>query len=70
MSGPELVRRMRQHDPELRAIFVSGYKNDADVYTVDGAVDFIAKPFSVNVLIERLQAMQSEQPLPKAVAAG
>lgn len=70
MSGPELVRRMRQHDPELRAIFVSGYKNDADVYTVDGAVDFIAKPFSVNVLIERLQAMQSEQPLQKAVAAG
>lgn len=70
MSGPDLVRRMRQQDPELRAIFVSGYKKDADVYTVDGLVDFVAKPFSINVLIERLQAMQAERPQLRAVAAG
>lgn len=70
MSGPDLVRRMRQQDPELRAIFVSGYKSDADVYTVEGMVDFIAKPFSVNVLIERLQAMQAERPQLRVVAAG
>lgn len=61
MSGSELVRRMMQQDPELRAILVSGYRQDADVHTEAGAVEFIAKPFSIDVLIDRFQAMQSQR---------
>lgn len=44
MSGPELAGRLRDHAPQMRTLFISGYPADA----VDGERPraFLAKPFS------------------------
>lgn len=57
MDGLEVQARLRQLDPDLPIIFVTG---SADVPTAvtamrEGAVDFIEKPFENELLISRVQ---------------
>lgn len=57
MSGVDLQQRLARSDPDLPIIFVTGH---GDITTAvramrEGAVDFIEKPFSDQVLLERLE---------------
>ena len=58
ITGPEVHDWLRQRNPEILVIFLSGY---ADVPTAVramrlGAFDFLEKPFNVQHLIERINA--------------
>jgi two-component system response regulator FixJ len=58
ITGPEVHDWLRQRNPEVPVIFLSGY---ADVPTAVramrlGAFDFLEKPFNVQHLIERVNA--------------
>jgi two-component system cell cycle sensor histidine kinase/response regulator CckA len=49
MGGPETVRLLRQHSPELQVVLMSGY-TEQDVASkilagLGGAVGFLQKPF-------------------------
>ncbi len=57
MSGPELVRRLRTRLPQLRALFMSGYTDDAVVRhgLLDATVAFIQKPYSGDALASKVR---------------
>ncbi|MDX6442595.1 MAG: two-component system, cell cycle sensor histidine kinase and response regulator CckA [Gaiellaceae bacterium] len=59
-SGPEIVAKLRQQQPELPIVYMSGYARggiSADGYapSLDDRTDFIAKPFTAALLLERLR---------------
>lgn len=56
-SGPQVVEQLRRVRPGLRALFVSGYPEDAIVHrgVLDDGVDFLPKPFSPAALLERVR---------------
>ncbi|MFP5287372.1 MAG: ATP-binding protein, partial [Thermoanaerobaculia bacterium] len=52
MSGPEVVDRLHQGNPSIRAIFVSGYTDNVVLRhgILEGEYEFLEKPYSVNRL--------------------
>ena len=59
MKGPELVEKLRLHQPQLRALFISGFTSDA---LLDGGlspedVAFVQKPFTGEALSSRLREL-------------
>ncbi len=56
MHGPELVRQLRFRYPDLSALYISGYTDESAHWLEDGA-DFIAKPFQMPELVQRVHAM-------------
>ncbi|MFN3763191.1 MAG: ATP-binding protein [Anaerolineae bacterium] len=54
MSGMEVLRQVRQIDPELICIIITGYATvELAVQAIrEGAHDFIAKPFSADMLLQ------------------
>lgn len=59
VDGYALVERIRQYDAEIPVIFISSKTSRADVSKgfAAGADDFICKPFSVDELYERVNAI-------------
>jgi DNA-binding response OmpR family regulator len=59
MKGPELVEKLRQHRPELRALFISGFTRDALQDRGVGPADaaFVQKPFTGEALSSRLREL-------------
>ncbi|MFC5553928.1 cell cycle histidine kinase CckA [Methylobacterium iners] len=57
MDGPTLLMRLRQHRPDLKVIFVSGYAEDAFRKNLpEGeAFNFLPKPFSLKQLVETVK---------------
>ncbi|NLH47189.1 MAG: PAS domain S-box protein [Myxococcales bacterium] len=57
MNGRQLYDRLRERDPELRVLFMSGYTEN--IIEHQGALDpdtnFIAKPFSIEVLVRKVR---------------
>ncbi len=53
MGGRELVQRLRAVHPEVRAIYASGYTDNAIQHhgTLDSGVNFLAKPFHSEALV-------------------
>ena len=53
MDGPTLLKQMRECNPELKMIFVSGYAEDAfEKHLPDrGQFAFLAKPFTLKQLV-------------------
>jgi PAS domain S-box-containing protein len=58
MSGREVVDELRRATPGLRALFVSGYTQDAIARrgVLDSGVDFLPKPFTPAMLVARVRA--------------
>jgi PAS domain S-box-containing protein len=59
-TGPEIVATLRRQQPKLPIIYMSGYARgglgfDTHGPSLDDHSDFIAKPFSAGLLLERLQ---------------
>ena len=56
MSGPELVGRLRLLRPGLKAVFMSGYTDNAfDRQGIDEGTAFLQKPFSAIGLAEKVR---------------
>jgi PAS domain S-box-containing protein len=56
-TGPEIVARLRDQQPELPILYMSGYARDGHGPSLDDRSDFIAKPFTAGLLVERLQRL-------------
>ena len=72
VTGPEVHDWLRQRNPEVPVIFLSGY---ADVPTAVramrlGAFDFLEKPFNVQQLLERVNAALQLADERRTAAAG
>jgi PAS domain S-box-containing protein len=59
MSGPELVKQLEAIRPFGRALFMSGYTDDAigQHGLLDAGVHFLQKPFVSNVLLRKVRAI-------------
>jgi two-component system cell cycle sensor histidine kinase/response regulator CckA len=66
MSGREVVDRLREGTPGLRALFVSGYTQDAIARrgVLDSGVEFLPKPFTAATLVARVRAVLDAGRLP------
>lgn len=66
MNGHEVARRARSWRPGLRVLFVSGYDEQSALRGApDGpGSDFLEKPFSTRILIERVRALLDGPPAP------
>jgi PAS domain S-box-containing protein len=61
-TGPEIVAKLRLRQPDLPIVYVSGYARgslslDSHAPPLDDRSDFIAKPFTAGLLVERLQRL-------------
>ncbi|HVV26415.1 MAG TPA: response regulator transcription factor [Rhizomicrobium sp.] len=74
MDGLELLRRLRQANPELPVIFLTSKDEEIDelMGLNAGADDYIRKPFSQRLLLERVRAVlrRAEGRSAPAAAAG
>jgi two-component system cell cycle sensor histidine kinase/response regulator CckA len=61
MDGPTLATRLRERNPGLKIIFVSGYAEDAfEKNLPEGAqFDFLAKPFTLKQLVAAVKNTMS-----------
>jgi len=52
MGGKEVIQKLREIDPEIKAIVSSGYTNDPVLTDFDrfGFIDVITKPFNISAL--------------------
>ena len=55
MDGPALAQRLRQENPELKIIFMSGYTEEKLKDQVDDDTTFLPKPFSLKKLAETVK---------------
>ena len=57
MDGPTLLKELRQRNPDLKIIFVSGYPNEAFETALDAneAFAFLPKPFSMPQLAAKVK---------------
>jgi PAS domain S-box-containing protein len=55
MKGPEVFDKIREHHPEARVLYMSGYTDSmiARHGVLNQGIQFIQKPFTVNGLIEK-----------------
>lgn len=59
LSGPMLADRLREIEPELKVLFMSGYDstNVVQRYVVGRGFSLIAKPFTVTAIREAIEAV-------------
>jgi len=62
MDGPTLLTHMRERYPEIKVIFVSGYaeENIRKGLEDDVSVEFLAKPFSLKQLAQKVKNVLAE----------
>lgn|GEM_PF-1819996 len=62
MSGPELAERLREVNPGLKVLYISGYANDLIVHQghlMEG-VHFLPKPFSMETLLKTVENLLAD----------
>lgn len=66
-NGLDLVKPLRDINPDMRIIILTGYGNIASAVAAvkAGAVDFMAKPAEINEIIDTLMAEGDNPPPPK-----
>jgi two-component system cell cycle sensor histidine kinase/response regulator CckA len=57
MDGPTLMKELRQRDPDIKIIFVSGYAEDAFEKSLPDKTDFefLPKPFTLKQLVSKVK---------------
>jgi len=68
LGGRGLVEQLTQARPGIKALFMSGYADDAIVNhgVLDAGLQFIGKPFGVGELLEKVREVLDDQSSPKA----
>jgi DNA-binding response OmpR family regulator len=56
LSGPELLRRMRETHPNIQALMTSGYAR-RDLEGIEEPVAFLQKPYKLKQLVEAVHAL-------------
>lgn len=58
INGMEVLRRVKQHFPEIQVIILTGHGNDLDETEARqlGAFDYLRKPVDIELLVERIRA--------------
>lgn len=59
MEGPDLVENLRKNRPQLRVLYISGYTDNAALYsgTLPQGTGFLAKPFTLHALVESVKTI-------------
>ena len=60
MDGPTLAQRIRQHNPNLKIIFMSGYTEDKLKDHMGKNIYFLPKPFTLKVLAAKVKDVLDE----------
>jgi two-component system cell cycle sensor histidine kinase/response regulator CckA len=57
LDGPELVKRVRESNPAMKVIFISGYAEDSfrEKVSQDSDIHFLPKPFSLQQLAGKVK---------------
>jgi two-component system, cell cycle sensor histidine kinase and response regulator CckA len=66
MDGPALIRLVREIDPAIKVIFISGYAEDAFRRSLGEERDlyFLPKPFNLKQLALKVKAVMRDNPTP------
>ena len=57
-NGPEVAAEITAMFPALKVLYVSGFASaEADIELREGKTDFLAKPFEIRTLLERVEAL-------------
>jgi DNA-binding response OmpR family regulator len=58
MSGIEVLKELRRHDPKARVIVVTGYPSVESIVVAmqNGAWDYMQKPIDVQVLLKKISS--------------
>ena len=69
MSGQEAIRRLREIDPDVRAIVSSGYANDPVMsrYQEFGFSGMIAKPYEIDALGRKVAEVLAQPVTPRVI---
>ena len=69
MSGQEAIKRLRELDPDVRAIVSSGYANDPVMssYQDFGFTGMIAKPYEIDALGRKVAEIMAQAPIPRVI---
>ncbi|MBX3333832.1 MAG: response regulator [Nitrospira sp.] len=62
MSGVELARNLRVIKPGLKVLFISGYTDDIGIGAGDPATLYLQKPFTPEVLAEKVREILNLEP--------
>ena len=57
MSGLQVLERIRGVRPDVPVILMSGYMREGELRTLNGATDFLQKPFKLEDLLEKLRKL-------------
>ncbi len=62
MEGAEVLRQMRQIDPQVRVIILSGYDEDIlkDRFPGEPPAGYLSKPFSVVDVLSKIQDLMAQ----------
>jgi len=71
MNGRQLADAARQHRPELKVLFVTGYAESATIASglMDQGMQVMTKPFIMSNLLARVQQMIADKPAGKLYSA-
>lgn len=65
MNGTELAQHLRIIKPDLKILFMSGYADDIGIGAHDRQSDYLQKPFTPEVLGQRIRRLLDMAPLPQ-----
>jgi two-component system cell cycle sensor histidine kinase/response regulator CckA len=65
MNGTELAQHLRIIKPDLKILFMSGYADDVGIGAQDQLSDYLQKPFTPEVLGQRIRRLLDVAPCPQ-----
>ena len=65
VSGPELIERLRKVRKDFTVLYMSGYADKHLLKGLDDELNFIQKPFTVDVLTKKVRDVLDTKKVPK-----
>jgi two-component system cell cycle sensor histidine kinase/response regulator CckA len=60
LSGPDVVRQVKSHRPELKTLFVTGYAERAVLDSLESGTRILSKPFTPDTLFRVVRQVLDE----------